>query len=103
MEVSLIGCDVVNARVQPVANVCVDATHVTVAAGLARRQRRSTAYSNRAEPKAARQASLSCPARPESCLPSIDTREWEGERKQESGSPSSAIETGTEWNSNDRL
>ena len=32
------------------------------AAGLERRQRRSTAYSNRAEPEAARQASLPCPA-----------------------------------------
>ena len=39
------------------------------------RQRRSTAYSNRAEPEAARQASLPCPASSGSCLPRIDTRE----------------------------
>ena len=45
------------------------------AAGLERRQGRSAAYSYRAEPQAARQASLPCPATSGSCLPRIDTRE----------------------------
>src|SRR5882762_10722977 len=45
------------------------------AAGLERRQGRSAAYSYRAEPEAARQASLPCPATSGSCLPRIDNRE----------------------------
>src|SRR6185369_6444515 len=56
------------------------------AAGLERRQGRSAAYSHRAEPEAARQASLPCPATSDSHLPSIGPHEWtrsqhKGERK----------------------
>ena len=46
------------------------------AAGLERRQGRSAAYSHRAEPEAARQASLPCPATSSSDLPSIGAHEW---------------------------
>jgi hypothetical protein len=62
-------------------------TRPASATGPERRQRRSIAYCNRAEPEAARQTSLPCPATSGSDLPSIGAQNGhrsrnKGERKQ---------------------